>query len=179
MYSIRKANLDDIPALRNLMQRSVNGLAGAFYSPAQTEAAARFLTIPDPVIIEDGTYYIVEHGGEIVGCGGWSTRRKLFTGSDSQESLSADWLNPASDPAKIRAFFVSPDHARQGIGRLIYQACEQGAREAGFRALELMATLPGVPLYESLGFSASEPADILLPDGSYLPCLPMSKTLCS
>jgi GNAT superfamily N-acetyltransferase len=173
---LRLATLDDIPTLQPLMVRSVMHLSRGFYTEEQTRAAATYITIPHPEIIRDDTYYVVEDEGQIVGCGGWSRRKKLFTGSADQESLT-DWLDPATEPAKIRAMFTDPELKQRGVGRLIYSACEEAALQAGFRQLELMATLPGVPFYRKVGFQEIEPVDILLPDGSSLPCLRMSKLL--
>jgi GNAT superfamily N-acetyltransferase len=174
---LRLATLDDIPALGELMARSVRGLGPRFYTPEETEAAARYITVPDPQIIGDGTYYVVEMEERIVGCGGWSRRRKLFTGAAAQEDLSSDALDPLVDAAKVRAMFVDPSWARQGIGELIYQECEKAAYKAGFRKLELMGTLPGVPFYKRMGFIEEEPENMQLPDGTLLPGIRMYKFL--
>ncbi len=159
------------------MRRSVEALGPKFYTPAETASAAKFLTIPDPDIIGDRTYFVAVADGAIVGCGGWSRRRKLFTGSSSQEELSAEWLDPARDRAKIRAMFVEPGFARQGIGEQIYLACEQSALDFGFTGLELMGTLPGVPFYRRMGFVEDGPENVELSDGSLLPCVRMYKIL--
>jgi len=159
------------------MVKSVQGLSEGFYDQGQAASAARYLTIPDRDIVADGTYYVIEEEGRIVACGGWSARRKLFTGSTDQETLSEGRLDPAADPARVRAFFVDPGYARRGLGRQLYAACEQAARAAGFRSLELMATLPGVPFYRSLGFIDAGAEDVLLPDGTPLPCLRMVREI--
>lgn len=152
-------------------------LGPKFYSPEQTEAASRFLTVPDRDIINDRTYFVALSDDAIVGCGGWSRRRKLFTGSAGQEGLSAEWLDPGTERAKIRAMFVEPGFARQGIGEIIYRACEQSAFDSGFTGLELMGTLPGVPFYRRMGFVEDGPENVELPDGSLLPCVRMYKIL--
>jgi GNAT superfamily N-acetyltransferase len=177
MVELRLAKVSDISALESLMQRSVSELGPRFYTEQQTRAAAQFLTVPDPDIIRDRTYFIALSEGAIVGCGGWSRRRKLFTGNLDQEDLSSEWLEPATDRAKIRAMFVEPGFARQGIGERIYLACEQSALEFGFTGLELMSTLPGVPFYRRMGFVEEGPENIHLPDGSLLPCVRMYKIL--
>ncbi len=148
-----------------------------FYTAEQAEGAARFLTIPDPTITSDGTYFVVESDGLLVGCGGWSRRRKLFTGSLEQETLSGDFLDPATEAAKVRAMFVHPAHTRQGIGEMVFSACEKAAFAAGFTKLELMATLPGVPFYRRMGCQEDGVEEIQLPDGTLLPCLRMHKAL--
>jgi GNAT superfamily N-acetyltransferase len=177
MMHIRLATLDDILAIGDLMYRSVRALSPGFYTPEETESAAKYLTIPDPTIIQDGTYYAVEKSGKIVGCGGWSRRRKLFTGSLDQEDLAGEFLDPSVDAAKIRAMFVDPGCARQGIGELIYLTSEKSALEAGFLKLELMGTLPGVPFYRKMGFQEERAENVQLPDGTLLPGLTMYKFL--
>lgn len=159
------------------MKLSMGQIGPRFYTPEQAEGAAKFLTIPDSTIIADGTYFVVEQDGQIVGCGGWSKRRKLFTGSLEQETLSGDFLDPETEAAKVRAMFVHPEHTRQGIGESIFVACEQAALEAGFSKIELMATLPGVPFYRRMGCLDEGEENVQLPDGSLLPCLRVYKFL--
>ena len=74
-------------------------------------------------------------------------------------------LDPALEAARIRAFFVHPAWARRGIGRSLFQLCLEAAAAGGFRRLTLMATLPGEPLYRSLGFEVIERLEIQMPDG--------------
>jgi GNAT superfamily N-acetyltransferase len=111
----------------------------------------------------------------MVGCGGWSHRAKFFTGGDIEADPRP--LDPASEPARIRAMFVRPDQARRGIGRAILAACEEEVRRAGFRTLELMATLPGLPLYQACGYTVEESTEIVLPDGVRLGGARMTKVL--
>lgn len=177
MYNLRLADEADIPEIGDLMRWSMGQIGPRFYTPEQAEAAAQFLTIPDPTIIGDGTYFVVESDGLLVGCGGWSKRRKLFTGSLDQETLSGDFLNPSMEAAKVRAMFVHPDHTRQGIGESIFHACEDAVAKAGFSKIELMATLPGVPFYRRMGCENEGEENVQLPDGSLLPCVRMYKLL--
>lgn len=150
-YVIRKATLDDRPALAGLIAKSARGLSRGDYSGPQIEAAVSAVYGVDTSLILDGTYFVAESRGALVGCGGWSRRRTLF-GGDQYADRDSSELDPASEPARIRAFFVHPEHARKGIGRAILAACEGAARACGFRSLELMATLPGVRLYEACGY---------------------------
>ena len=173
---LRVARPTDIPKLAILMAESMRGLGSDFYSPEQLEWAATYLTVPDPIIIGDQTYAVIEIDGQLAAGGGWSRRRKLFTGSPAQESKQ-EFLDPATEPAKIRAFFVHPMFARQGLARTLFEWCQIQAYKAGFRRLELMATLPGVPLYTALGFMSEGRSDIILPNGSGLPCLKMSRKI--
>ncbi len=161
---VRIATADDLPAIRALIPRSVRGLSDGYYTPREVESSIRYVFGPDTQLIADGTYFVAETGGEVVGCGGWSARRTLY-GGDQAKDADDPRLDPATEPARIRAFFVHPDHARRGIASAIYHACVQAARAAGFRSLELMATLPGEPLYRTFGFHPVEHVESVLPDG--------------
>ena len=174
-YCLRVATLDDEPALRALIARSIRALGADDYTPEQIEAALTGAFGIDTSLIRDGTYFVVVTGpGEIVGCGGWSRRRTLF-GSDARTDRDDAWLDPGSDPAKIRAFFIHPDHARRGLGRWILEHSEAEAARAGFTALELMATLPGKRLYEQCGYVAGPPIRHPLPGGLCITFVPMRK----
>lgn len=161
---VRVATEDDLPAIRELIPQSVRGLSVGYYTPRQIESSIRYVFGPDTQLIADGTYFVAERGGQLAGCGGWSARRTLY-GGDQAKDADDPRLDPATEPARIRAFFVHPDHARRGVGSAIYAACVAAARAAGFRALELMATLPGVPLYRTFGFVPVEQVEETLPDG--------------
>jgi GNAT superfamily N-acetyltransferase len=124
----------------------------------------------------DKTYFVVEHDGELIGCGGWSKRKTLF-GNDHQTGRDDAELNPALDPARVRAFFIHPAWARRGIGRAILDACEKAIRAAGFHSIELAATLPGVPFYASCAYSAADHYDVPLNNGLPLPVVRMTKNL--
>src|SRR6267142_3791192 len=134
----------DVPALEALIPLSVRTLQAAHYSPAQMEAALGPVFGVDRQLIRDGTYFVVEHESQIVGCGGWSKRRSLYGGD--QHRVEADpELDPTRDAARVRAFFVHPAWARRGIGRSIMVACERAIIGAGFRTVEIVATLAGEP----------------------------------
>ncbi len=163
-------------AIAALIPLSARALSKGFYTERQTESAIRFVFGPDRRLIEDGTYFVVEDGERLAGCGGWSRRRTLY-GGDQMKSADDPLLDPATEAARIRAFFVHPDYARRGVGSMILDACLAAAREAGFRRMELAATLPGVPLYERYGFEARERIDAALPDGVVLPILRMERSL--
>ena len=126
------------------------------------------------MLIDDATYFVVEDDAEIVACGGWSRRAKLFTGTGSTDGRA---LDPEREPARVRAMFVLPSHARRGIGRMILDACEDAAHAEGFRSVELMATLPGEPLYAACGYAVIERVDLTLPDGVKLGAARMEKPL--
>lgn len=174
--SIRLALEGDIPALQALIPLSVRSLQAPFYSSAQMEAALGPVFDVDRQLISDGTYFVVEHAGCIVGCGGWSRRSSVF-GGDSASSRSESVLNPAQDPARIRAFFVHPEWARRGIGRAILSACESAIMAAGFQNVVLVATLAGEPLYTAAGYAADEHYEVPLSGGLKLPVVRMVKSL--
>ena len=156
------------------MRASIAALSAGYYDAAQTASAVRYVGIVDRQLIDDGTYFVVLDGDRIVACGGWSARRKLFTGPDAQSAIEG-FLDPATDPARIRAMFVHPDYARRGLGRVILAASESAAQRAGFTRFELMATLPGVPLYEACGYERVGEEEIELPDGTKLGVVRMTR----
>ena len=176
-FELRLAIPADVEPIRELIAHSVLGLAKGIYSDMQIELSIQSVFGVDHQLIEDGTYFVAEAGGGIVGCGGWSRRRTLFGASEYSESRNSALLDPATEPAKIRAFFVHPDAARNGIGRAILQRCEAEALAECFTAAEMMATLPGVPLYEACGYEKHESHAVNLPQGETIVCVRMSKAL--
>jgi GNAT superfamily N-acetyltransferase len=173
---LRTAVPADVPAIEALIGDSVRGLSGGRYDAAQVESSLRHVFGVDTQLIADGTYYVVETAGGLAAAGGWSARRTLY-GGDRHKSAADLRLDPASEPARIRAFFVHPRWARRGLGRRLFAACQDAARAAGFRAFELVATLPGEPLYAALGFVARESVIVPLPDGLTLPCVRMTREI--
>lgn len=164
---LRNAGRSDVPAIAELMRRSVLDVFPRFHDERETAAAARYLTEPDTVLIDDGTYFVHEMARQLVACGGWSRRDKLYTGSGATPS-DGRLLDPATEPARVRAMFVRSDWTRRGLGRAILARAEAAARAEGFQALVLMATLPGVPLYRSFGFRELRRTEVPLPNGVVL-----------
>lgn len=175
-FHLRRASRDDVATLERLIVRSVQQLGAAWYSADQIASALRFMFGVDTQLIEDGTYYVVQNAEGIVAAGGWSSRRTLFGGDRWKHGADAP-LDPATEAARIRAFFVDPGSARQGLGRLLFERCLADARGAGFLRFELMATLPGEPLYRTLGFGADERIELSLPDGVSVPLVRMSRAI--
>ena len=172
----RLATFSDIPRLQTLIALSVRGLSTGYYSPTQIESAIKYVFGVDSQLVTDGTYYVLEKDNKIVACGGWSKRNTLY-GGDQHKEVADPLLNPETDAARIRAFFVHPDYARQGIGRQMINLCEGAAQANGFKSFELGATLPGVPLYETMGYIAIERVDAAMPDGEVLGIVKMRKAL--
>jgi GNAT superfamily N-acetyltransferase len=175
-YQLRAATRADADALKLLIARSARELSAQDYSREQIEGALQGAFGVDTQLIDDGTYFVVEFEGRAVGCGGWSRRRTLF-GGDAHRERDAGELDPRVDAAKIRAFFVDPDHARRGIGRALLERCESEARAHGFRRLELMGTLPGVRLYQALGYKPAAMVQYPVASGVNIEFIPMSKEL--
>jgi GNAT superfamily N-acetyltransferase len=154
----------DAPAISELMRSSILELFPRYYDDAQTASAVVHTGRLDMALIDDGTYFVHEADGEIVACGGWSRRNRLFAGvGDAGDDDRL--LDPATEPARVRAMFVRGDWTRRGLGRAILEACERAARGEGFTRLALMATLPGEPLYRAYGFRPTERVTFTAPDG--------------
>ena len=175
-WPLRLASDNDVPALETLIPISVRALQAAHYSPAQMDVALGPVFGVDRQLIRDGTYYVAEPDGAIAGCGGWSKRRSLY-GGDRARRAEDPLLDPAHDAARVRAFFVHPAWARRGIGRSIMIACEQAIAAAGFRTIDLVATLAGEPLYASFGYAVVERHDIAMAGGLSLPVVRMTRSL--
>jgi GNAT superfamily N-acetyltransferase len=186
---LRLAVPQDVPVLRELIDASVRGLQTQDYTPAQIEGALQTVFGVDSQLIADGTYIVAEAEAHaidrarpknapferiIVGCGGWSKRKTLY-GGDHWTGREEALLDPHSDAAKIRAFFIHPDWARRGVGSMILQACENAARSAGFTRYEMGATLTGAKLFGARGYIAMKPISIPLVNGESLPVIHMEK----
>ena len=174
MWTLRLATLEDLPELRAVMDRAIRTLQHRFLSPAAVEASAEVMGL-DTQLVVDGTYFAVVED-RIIGCGGWSRRATLF-GGDHSEGRSDALLDPESEAARVRAMYTDPDHVRRGIGRAILAACEEAARDEGFRRVELAATLAGEPLYRACGFAQTEAFAKRTTSGVDVPLLRMSKAL--
>jgi GNAT superfamily N-acetyltransferase len=175
MPTLRPARPADEPAIDDLCQASARELFPGYYDVQQSPSAVKYFAVLDRTLIEDGTYYVHEADGEIVACGGWSRRNKLFNGSGAGDD--ARLLDPASEPARIRAMFVRADWTRRGLARAILQHSLDAARAEGFGSVVLAATLPGVPFYESLGFTVAEQTVDTLPDGVQVPGARMTRSI--
>ena len=177
--SLRLATEADVPALHTLIDVSVRVLQRNDYTREQIDGALGTVLGLDTQLVADGTYFIAEARAAcariLAGCGGWSKRRTLF-GSDRAPVREPELLDPATDAAKIRAFFIHPDFARRGIGSKILEACESAAREAGFSRFEMGATLTGVPLYLARGYQVLERMEVPLRNGHTLPIVRMAKS---
>lgn len=175
MLKHRLATQDDIDAIGAVMDSAIGQLQQGFLTPAEIEASRAHMGL-DSQLIRDGTYFLVELDGRVAGCGGWSARATLF-GGDASGGRDAAMLDPAQDPARIRAMYTHPDFVRRGVGRYIIGLCEAAAKAAGFRRAEMAATLAGVPLYQVCGYTVIEPFEAVAPGGIPVPLIRMGKAL--
>ena len=175
-FTHRLATLEDLPALREVMRRSIEGLQDEFLTAEQIRASHQVMGL-DTQLVQDGTYFIVERDGRIAGCGGWSWRSTLYGGDTSIVDREPRALDPETEPARIRAMYTDPDFVRQGVGRLVIRLCEDAARQAGFRRTTMMATMAGVPLYSACGYEEVEPILSNPIGGVRVPLVRMEKRL--
>ena len=175
-FTHRLARIEDLERLRALMRRSIAHLQQGFLSPEQVSASHKVLGL-DSQLVRDQTYFIIESGDAIAGCGGWSWRATLYGGDDSVVTREPEPLDPANDAARIRAMYTDPDFTRQGVGRLIMDLCEAAAHAHGFRKVEMMATLSGEPLYRACGYLPIERVSSAPIDGVSVPLIRMGKAL--
>lgn len=179
-FQLRLATEEDVPALHALIEASVRGLQAGDYTPVQIEGALGTVLGLDTQLIRDRTYFIAEildqttKARSAAGCGGWSKRKTLF-GADAGPGREPELLDPAVDAAKVRAIFVHPDFARQGLGSQILATVENAARAAGFHRFEMGSTLTGVPLYRLKGYVEIERIAVPLKNGEALPIVKMVK----
>ena len=174
-FTIRVAEERDLPALPALIAASVSTLQKSFLTDAQIEASRAIMGL-DTQLVRDGTYFVVEHQGRIIGCGGWSKRATLYGGDNSVHARDPALLDPMRDPARVRAMYTHPDFARRGVAKLILSKCETAAAAEGFTRVGLMATMSGVPLYEVSGYYAVAPNPVDV-NGVEIPLIRMEKSL--
>jgi GNAT superfamily N-acetyltransferase len=149
--TVRIATEGDLAVIAAIIERAVSSLQGDFLSPSEIEASRRFMGA-DTQLVRDATYFCAVVDDRIAGCGGWSWRRTLFGGDGAGDLIDPAPLDPATEPARIRAMYTHPDYVRRGVGVAILTAAEEAARTAGFRHIDLMSTLAGEPLYRRCGY---------------------------
>jgi GNAT superfamily N-acetyltransferase len=164
-----------LPELQRLMDVSIREFLGARLDAARVDASFEFMGV-DTQLIEDRTYFVVLCEDRIAGCGGWSRRATMF-GGDHTSGRDARLLDPATEPARVRAMYTHPDFARRGVGRLVLSLCESAAASQGFRSLALVATVAGEPLYLACGFSMVERIQVPTSQGVSVPCARMVKRI--
>ena len=158
------------------MRASLQSLGRSVYDERQIASALLYIARPDQQLIDDGTYFVAVADTNIIGCGGWSRRRKVYSGSTASGDESA-LIDPATEPARIRAMFVRPEWARRGIGRRLLQYSEERAAAEGFRNFQLVAMHSAGGIYEAAGYRSVGESPITLEDGLVLECTLMEKRL--
>jgi predicted N-acetyltransferase YhbS len=176
-FTIRLATIDDLSELQKLVRESVWALQARDYSDAVREAAIRLVYGIDTQLIRDQTYFVVEAAGLVVACGGWSRRKTLFGGDQHAPTREPELLDPATDAAKVRAFFVRPGWERKGIGSAMIRACEDAAMAEGFHRFEMGSTLTGVALYSAHGYREVERIEVPLDNGLSMIVVRMAKSI--
>lgn len=176
MFTQRMASEADLPALRAVMDLAIAELLREFLEPAQIEASRQTMGL-DTQLVADRTYFIIEEGDAIAGCGGWSRRATLYGGDHSIDLRNASLLDPEKDAARVRAMYTHPAFARRGVGRMILGLAEGAARSEGFRSVQLMATLAGEPLYRACGYHVIERSMAAPVNGVEVPLILMGKHL--
>jgi GNAT superfamily N-acetyltransferase len=174
-FSHRLATLAELPELERLMDASIRTFIGARLDAARVEASFDIMGV-DTQLVEDGTYFVVECGDRVAGCGGWSRRATMF-GGDHTAGRNARLLDPAAEPARVRAMYTHPDFARRGVGRLVLSLCEAAAAREGFRSLELVATVAGEPLYLACGYVLVERIEVPTSKGVTVPLARMTRSI--
>lgn len=175
-FKHRIATLDDLEALHALMARSIAQNQSDFLTAEQVAASDKVMGL-DTQLVRDGTYFLIECGDRIAGCGGWSFRATLYGGDDSVVAREPARLDPATDAGKVRAMYTDPDFTRRGIGSRILALCEDAARQAGFKRVELMGTAAGVPLYRAQGYAPVAELEFARVGDVEIPLLRMEKRL--
>jgi GNAT superfamily N-acetyltransferase len=175
-FEIRAATHQDVAEITLVMRDSLRELGRDVYTDAQIASLVEYVGRPDTQLIDDGTYFVATGGDVIAGCGGWSRRRKVYSGSAAAEGEEG-LLDPATEPARIRSMFVRGGYARRGIGRAILHVCESRALAEGFRRLRLVALPSGEAMYHATGYTVVEGAPIVLEDGVVVDCTLMEKSI--
>jgi GNAT superfamily N-acetyltransferase len=177
-FQLRVATENDRPRIAALIARSVRGLQAAHYSPAQIEASLETIFTVDSTLLADRTYFLaLAENGDLAACGGWSRRKTLYGGDHQLQTRKPELLDPAIDAARIRAMFVHPLYARQGLGTMILEASEAAAANQGFTRLEMGSTLTGVALYSLRGYAEVERLSVPVGRGESIAVVRMIKHL--
>lgn len=175
-FSPRLATEADLPAIAALMDRAITALQAGFLSPDQIAASRASMGL-DTQLIADQSYWLVFDQERLAGCGGWSRRATLYGGDHAAALRDPALLDPARDPARIRAMYTDPAFVRRGVGRRVLALCEDSARAAGFTRARMMATMAGEPLYRACGYEVVERVDRMAASGIAVPGAVMEKAL--
>jgi len=178
-FTHRLATEADVRAIEDLMKAAIAENMKDFLTGEEISATQESMGL-DTTLISDRTYFVVETVQDgtalIVGCGGWSRRRTLY-GGDQTAGRDDSYADPATDAARIRAMYTRPGWIRQGVGSLLLRLGENAARAAGYKAIELGATLSGEPLYRARGYRETARQTLTGANGSPSVVIVMHKPL--
>lgn len=135
-----KADMKILMKLRLEMLREVNGLSGEYeYDENFIFESRRYFESGEQTTV------IASDGETLVGCA----------------SLSYTWImptfsHPTGNRAHLMNVYTRADYRRRGISKKMVEILIDEAKENGVTEISLDATEMGRPLYESLGFKASD-----------------------
>lgn len=135
-----KADMKILMKLRLEMLREVNGLSGEYeYNENFIFESRRYFESGEQTTV------IASDGETLVGCA----------------SLSYTWImptfsHPTGNRAHLMNVYTRADYRRRGISKKMVEILIDEAKENGVTEISLDATEMGRPLYESLGFKASD-----------------------
>jgi GNAT superfamily N-acetyltransferase len=178
-FRLRVATAADVEAIRYVHLASLWGIGASTYGPAVTDSIVRHYPTVDSGLIASGTYYVIECGGEIAACAGWTrvgTQGKQPGAMRGSDGLARNPVLP-SHAMLVRAMFEHPKWTRRGFGRHLLAHAEAQGQRAGCRVSALFATLTGVPLYEASGYRAVERWQVGIADGTFFTAVQMQKKL--
>ena len=164
-FDVRPTTADDEAAVSAVLAASYPKLMARSYDAALLAATLGAMTQANPVLLTSGTYYVAaSEDGSVVGCGGWTRERPHVGGV-------------AAGLGHIRHFAVHPDWIGRGVGRALYDRCEQVARAAGIQHFECNASLNAEGFYRTLGFDLVGPIDVSMGPGLNFPNLLMTRAI--
>lgn len=163
-WTVRCARPADREALTALSRLAAAAIGRHYYTDRQLAAAIDRLAKIDPRLIAEESLYVAVLAEKIIGCGGWSRRGSLVADTVSAQ-LDAPAAVQTGGAAALRAFFVHPDYARQGIASALFRCCRKDARRQGFHKLEVLASAAAKQACLHFGFSAAEKKYLRFDDG--------------
>lgn len=146
---LRPATLDDVPRILGIIEPSITELLGAVLAPELVERSRAIMGL-DRTLIEDGSYWVAVTGGALCGCGGWSRRGAAY-GGDHSAGRDARLLDPASEPARIRAMYTPRHSLAGGSARPFWRGASP---RPGTMASGQLCWWPPWPACRSIGLAA-------------------------
>jgi putative acetyltransferase len=155
---IRPLRDDEARIYLEIVNRAIRGLAVTHYAAEHLDGWA--------VSIDDATLadFARNDDGEI---------RLLAVGDGVPSGIGALVLATG----ELRACYVAPRAARNGVGTAIVREIERLARENGLTRLALSASLNAEPFYGRLGYHLINRSEITLRNGHRMPAVQMEKGL--